>query len=111
MTKSSKVQQNRLAMLEAEFEPLLIACLQKCAQGRYGLFGQNDHVDPDGRYYGSPEVTRVKEMAHEIQSLHSISGSRNEICEEYLQLYSLKGSNIPGEPKLASAFLSQIGQI
>jgi hypothetical protein len=111
MTKSSKIQQRRLAELEAEFETLLIACLRKCSQGRYGLFGQNDHLDPDRRYYGWPDAERVKEIAHEIQSLHLISGSGNKICEEYLRLCSLRGPNIPGEPRLASVFLREMGQL
>ena len=45
--KRSRVQQARLSDLEAEFDRLLAGCLlagclQECAQGRWGLFGQND---------------------------------------------------------------------
>jgi len=46
MTRGTKVRHDRLAQLEADFEPLLLSCLQQAANGRYGLFGQNDHLDP-----------------------------------------------------------------
>ena len=40
MTRSSKVQIDRLHQLEDEFEPLLLSCLRESANGRYGLFGE-----------------------------------------------------------------------
>jgi hypothetical protein len=106
--KRSKIQQTALADLEEEFQTSLLACLRRCAAGRYGLFGQNDHADPEGRYWSWPEATRLKELSEEIQSIRSEFGQPNETVERYLELCSLKGSNIPGEPKLASAFLAEL---
>jgi hypothetical protein len=74
------------------------------------LFGQNEHLDPDGRYWGWPEAKRLKDLALEIKSIGLEFGQTNENCERFLLLCSLRGSNVPGEPKLASEFLVDIGQ-
>ncbi len=108
MTRRSKVREDRLVQLEAEFEPLLISCLLRAAEGRYGLFGQNDGVDPEDRYWPWTEAQRVVEMAEEIQELRSESGGRNELAEKLMYLRSLRGRNVPGEPKLAKAFLEEL---
>ena len=50
MTKRLKIQQRKLDELELEFQSLLLACLQECSQGRWGLFGQNEHSDPEGQW-------------------------------------------------------------
>jgi hypothetical protein len=108
MTKSEKIRQIRLAEIESEFLPLLISCLRKCAQGRWGLFGQNDVLGPEGRYWGGPETKRLKDLAQEIRSLHLEFGTTNEISERFLRLCSLRGQNIPGEPRLAAELLAAI---
>ena len=108
MTRSEKIRQMRLVEIESEFLPLLISCLRECAQGRWGLFGQNDAVDPEGRYWGGPETRRLKALAQEIRSLHLEFGTANEVSERFLRLSSLRGPNIPGEPRLAAEFLATI---
>jgi hypothetical protein len=108
MAKSSRVQQRKLDEIEAEFNQLLLACVRECAEGRWGLFGQNDHIDPEGRYSNWPEAKRLKELAHEIITLRQGFGQSNQICERFLQLCSLRGSNVLGEPKLAAIFLDEI---
>jgi hypothetical protein len=109
MSKRSKIQQRRLDEIESEFHSVLLACLRGCAQGRWGLFGQNKHLDPRGQYLNWAEADRLKELAHEIKSIRLQIGGRNETCERFLSLCSLRGSNVPGEPKLAAAFLAEIG--
>jgi hypothetical protein len=101
----------RLEELESELKPLLLSCLEECADGRWGLFGQNDHVDPDHRYSRWPEADHLKEIACEIQSMRAEFGQPNLLCERFLHYCSLKGSNVPGEPKLARAFLNEISSI
>jgi hypothetical protein len=108
MTRASKNRQSRLSQLEAEFEPLLLLCLQQSANGRYGLFGQNDHLDPEHRYWNWPEARRVIEMAEEIRALRSEAGEVNSLAERLLHSRSLRGPNIPGEPKLANEFLREL---
>lgn len=107
MTKSSKVRNDRLHQLEAEFKPLLLSCLLESANGRYGLFGQNEHLDPERKYLKWPEAQKLVGMAEEIQSLRSESGESNTLAERLLQFRSLRGSNVPGEPKLAKKFLAE----
>jgi hypothetical protein len=108
MTKHQRIVERKLTELEQEFEILLPSCLLECAQGRYGLFGQNDHVDPDGRYWTWPVATRLKDVARQISSLRQDFGQPNQTCEEFLRLCSLRGSNVPGEPNLAAALLAEI---
>jgi hypothetical protein len=110
MTKTQNIREKRLAEVESEFQPLLLSCLRECAEGRYGLFGQNDNLDPEGRYWGWPEARRLKDLAHEIKSIRKEFGQTNGNCVRFLELCSLRGSNVPGEPKLAAEFLASIGQ-
>jgi hypothetical protein len=105
MTKREKIREMRLVQIESEFRSLLISCLEECARGRYGLFGQNSHLDPERRYWRWPEAVRLKDLAEEIESIRRQFGEVNEECGRFLQLCSLKGSNVPGEPKLALSFL------
>jgi hypothetical protein len=108
MTKHRKIQERRLMQLESEFLSLLLLCLRECAQGRWGLFGQNDHVDPEGLYWGWPEAKRLRNLAEEIRSLRSEFGETNETCERFIQLCSLRGANVLGEPTLAADFLASL---
>jgi hypothetical protein len=110
MTKRQKIREMRLVEVESEFHPLLLSCLRECAQARYGLFGQNDHVDPEGRYWSWLEAKRLKDLAEEIKLIRLEFGQANENCERFLHLCSLRGSNVSGEPKLAAEFLADIGQ-
>jgi hypothetical protein len=108
MTKRHKIREARLIEMENEFRPLLVSCLEECALGRYGLFGQNDHLDPEGRYWGWPEAKRLKELAQEIQAIRLEFGQIDENCERFLQLCSLRECNVPGEPKLAAELLADV---
>ena|SRR5579884_1494011 len=108
MTRSSKVQNDRLRQLEADFEPLLLSCLRETANGRYGLFGQNEHLDPEHKYSKWSEAQKLVGMAEEIQSLRSEFGESNALAKRLLELRSLRGSNVPGEPKLAKRFLEDV---
>lgn len=110
MTKRQKIQETRLIEIEDEFLTLLLSCLRECAQGRHGLFGQNDHLDPEGRYWGWPEAKRLKNLAQEIMFLRLEFGQTNERCERFIQLCSLRGPNVPGEPKLAAEFLADLSK-
>ena len=108
MPKRDKIHQRKLEQLESEFHLLLLACLEECARGRWGLFGQNDAVDPEGRYWGWPEAKRLKELAKEIESIRMQFGEGNEECRRLLQLSSLRGANVPGESRLAAELLAEL---
>jgi hypothetical protein len=72
------------------------------------LFGQNDHLDPEGRYWDWPEANRLKDLAQEIKLIRLEFGQPNENCERFLELCSLRGANVSGEPKLAAQLLAQM---
>ena len=111
MTKSGKIQERMLAELEAEFKPLLLACLQRSVLGKYGLFGQNDHLHQLPKPLQWPEAMRVIQLALEIQDIHRKFGSSNPICEAFMNqraLSKLHQSNTLGEPKLAAHLLNEI---
>jgi hypothetical protein len=110
MSKRQKVHERRLGELENAFQQLLLACLRECSEGRYGLFGQNDNLDPEGKHCGWPEAKGLKRLAHEINSIRMEFGETNRICEQFLRLCSLRGSSVPGEPRLAAEFLTELGQ-
>lgn len=108
MSRRATVRHGKLESLEREFQKLLIACLQECANGRWGLFGQNEHVDPDGRYSHWPQPKQLWEMAQEIREIRSEFGTSNWLCERFVHFRSLRGSNVPGEPKLAAQLLEEL---
>lgn len=88
--------------------PLLISCLQECANGRWGLFGQNQNPEAVSAL-SWPEAERLKEMAEEIEAIRSEFGQPNTLCERFLLLCSERGENLPGEPKRAKKFLKLLG--
>jgi hypothetical protein len=101
------IRDQRLDGLESDFRPLLISCLRQCLNGRWGLFGQNHSFDEvknfdweDGQY--------LKEAARQIRELRADFGQLNPLVERFLHYCSLRGPNVPGEPKLAKAFLDEI---
>jgi hypothetical protein len=93
--------------LESEFCSLLPHVLGQCAAGRWGLFGQNDHLEAS-RYLRWSEAERLKSMAREIRLIRQDCGQSNPLVERFLHYCSLRGSNVPGEPKLAQAFLAEV---
>jgi hypothetical protein len=106
MTKREDIQQRRLEGLESEFRSLLPRVLKECATGRWGLFGQNDGAD-GSKYLLWPEAEQLKSMAIEIRSVRLEFGESNPQVERLLHYCSLRGSNFPGEPKLAQALLDE----
>lgn len=99
--------EQRLDALERKFKPLLIACLNACSEGRWGLFGQNDSPE-SGKFRGWPEAEELKQMAEEIQSIRQQFGESNRLCEKFLEYCSMRGANIKGESKLAQQFLDHM---
>ncbi len=105
--KRARIAAQRLSQLEEDFRPLLISCLHECAEGRWGLFGHNDHPEVT-LWFRWPEADRLKVLAQEIRSMREEDGSRNDLCDRFLTICETRGSNVPGEPKLAASFLAEI---
>lgn len=93
--------------MERDFRPLLISCLERCGNGRWGLFGHNasEELAP---YYHWEDAERLLEIAVEIRELRAEFGQPNPLVERFLHYHSLRGANVPGEPKLAGALLEEI---
>jgi hypothetical protein len=105
--KKKPIPEQRLEDLEHDFQPLLLACLRECSQGRWGLFGQNDNTEV-ARYLYWEDAKRLKDTADEIHGLRAEFGQPNTLVERFLHFCSQHGGNAPGEPKLATAFLNEI---
>lgn len=99
--------EQRLEDLESDFRPLLISCLEECEGGRWGLFGQNDSTDA-AKYLHWEDGECLKEIALQIRALRAEFGQPDRLVERFLHFCSLRGANVPGEPKLAKAFLEEI---
>jgi hypothetical protein len=107
MSKKARIQQKRLEAMESEFQTLLLSCLAECAKGRYGLFGQNSHLDPEERYWRWPEAKHLRELASQIRIERSHAGA-SPLSERFLELCAAKDPNTAGEPKLASRLLDEL---
>ena len=84
--KNRSIKEQRLDALENDFRPLLLACLGECADGRYGLFGQNDGPEL-ARYYQWDDAECLKEMALEIRAFRAEFGQATKV-------YSGRGADI-----------------
>lgn len=107
--RKSRIEVKKLDEIESEFLPLLVSCLQECAQGRWGLFGQNDHLD-EARWLDWPEARRLKQLAKAINLIRAQTGHSSDICNRFLGLCSLRGPNVEGELRLAARLLAEIAQ-
>ena len=105
--KRRPIKEQRLDDLESALRPLLLSCLEECRNGRWGLFGQNDSMEA-AKYLRWEDGQHLKEMALEIRSLRAEFGRPNPLVERFFHYCSLRGGNVPGEPKLARAFLDEI---
>lgn len=101
------IKDQKLYDLEGAFRPLLNSCLEQCKNGRWGLFGQNESAEA-GRYLQWDEGQYLREIARQIHVLREEFGQPNPLVELFLDYCSLRGSNVPGEPKLAQSLLDRI---
>jgi hypothetical protein len=97
-----------IASLESEFRTKLIAALRDCANGRWGLFGQNEHLLDEG----VPDRKELLEIGASIEELRR----KAEILEPFELYVTFKskcgrqGANAPGEPRLAKKWLEEFGE-
>ena len=112
--KTRESLEAELKRLEASFKSLLVAALERCANGAWGLFGQNDWIteaNPNLKsLHRSADAEELIEMASEIKRVRDILGYTESyaLCDRFSQYRAMKGANVPGEPKLAKQFLSDI---
>jgi hypothetical protein len=107
-------QENRpteLSPLVAAFRDQLLACLEECARGRFGLFSDREHLDPEVYLENQqpwPEAAQLRHLAFALQAILAQQEESNPLCDQFLDLCSIHGESDPGEPRLARAFLNEI---
>jgi hypothetical protein len=92
--------------LSSVFSDQLLACLDECARGRHGLFGEPVAEDAAGTNW--PEAARLRELAIALQAIFNQNGQPHALADEFLDLCTMHGEYHPGERKLARAFLERI---
>ena len=96
----------QLDELEREYRALLTKALTDCAGGRWGLFGQNEHL------YSRqipPELGELRELAQVINRLRARIGDVPfPLHEEFEAARGRVDANAPGEPKQAQAWLKRL---
>ena len=97
--------EHRLEQLEGEYTRLLAAALDECRHGRWGLFGQNDHLVKLGS--AGDKLAEIGEAIRELRSQLGITETFRP-HERFLHYRSLRGPNVPGEPKLAEALWREL---
>jgi hypothetical protein len=106
--------ERQLAALEASYRELLLSALQKCAMGRWGLFGHNEWA---ARQLGArarsrlrdPSVDEILELGSEIERLRRKCGFESfPLHDRLLRMRSSHDSNTPGEPELAQQWLDEL---
>lgn len=107
MDEPGAIPAEQLDALNDAFRALLLPCLEECAQGRSGLFGQNQSREA-ATLRDWPQAEQARELALSVQAVLAQSGERNALCDEFLDLCTMHGEYHPGEPRLAREFLKRI---
>ena len=94
-----------LDALARVFSDQLMACLDECARGRKGLFGEAIGGESEEPW---PEAVRLRELAIALQGISAQQDEPNALCNEFLDLCTMHGENHPGERRLARTFLERI---
>ena len=105
MSKAERISQ-RIDELEAEYRSQLIAALSECAGGRWGLFGQNEHL---GNWWHTDDLDALRELADSINALRDRVGEGPyRLHDEFEAARGRGDANQIGEPKLAQSWLSRL---
>lgn len=108
MDPRDEMEPGQLETLIQAFGEQLMACLDECARGRRGLFGNVELLGGEGDSGGWPEAARLRELALALQGVLNQQEQRNALCDEFLDLCSIHGESNPGERRLARDFLGRI---
>jgi hypothetical protein len=106
MAKAERLS-NRLDALERDYRAVLLAALTECAEGKYGLFGQNEHLGP---YWNCNHLKELREMAVAINAIRARLGETTFALHDELEAARGRPDpDDPGEPKVAQAWLQRLG--
>jgi hypothetical protein len=94
--------------MEAEFRLKLVDALHACEAGRWGLFGQNDHLLPESSH--AEIAAELLLLGEQIRSFRTELGVVEgfEPYERLPEYRKARTANTVGEPKLATAFLREL---
>jgi hypothetical protein len=96
----------QLDRMEAEYRSKLRDALQKCAEGEWGLFGQNDHL---GCNQSSGALDDLRDTAASVNALRQRLGEPSyALHDEFEAARGRDDSNQLGEPRLAKAWLERL---
>lgn len=103
-------------ILEGEFRARLIAALEKCAAGKWGLFGQSDLGSlPRSlqQRLRSKDADALLELGAQISEARQRAGNLEpfDLYDRFQKTRRLpRGCNTPGEPKLAQQWLAELAK-
>ncbi len=101
----------RLETLEHDYRDLLLAALRDCAAGCWGLLGANDDCQGAAAYRPAV-VDELLDRGAQIDALRSRAGLEDlPLHQRLLNERALRGANLPGEPKRATAWLAEIARL
>ncbi len=108
MAKSDR-HTHRLEELEESYRSILIKALTDCAGGRWGLFGQNEHLWSREK---PEELEELRELARSIDRIRASIGEEPfELHRKFEAARGRAGANDPGEPRLARAWLQLLAEL
>jgi hypothetical protein len=104
-------ESRRLEALEADYRAILTHALRACAAGEWGLLGAND--DTVGAERWRPQVVdELIALGQDIDALRHRDGlPRHELHRRFVEERARRGGNMPGEPKRATAWLTELAQV
>lgn len=105
MSKAARISR-RIEHLEEEYRSSLASALSECVGGRWGLFGQNEHLTTREH---TERLDGLRELAEEINALRKRIGEVPYPLHEEFE--AARGRDDPhqlGEPKLAELWLERL---
>lgn len=109
--------ERKLAAAEADFQAMLVVALRDCAAGHWGLLDQNGHLPslPRGmaeQAFASSGAKALFALGGEIEDLRMRLGLAEPFAlfARLQELRGRKAENDLGEPRLAQAWLDELGE-
>ena len=87
------MEAEQIGALTGAFRDQLVAPLEECVRGRRGLFSAYEHLG--GEEAGWPEAAQLRELAAALQAILAQEGERNSLCDEFLDLCTMRGESHP----------------
>jgi len=110
MAKADRLERldARRIALEQEYEATLVAALERCAGGHWGLFAHNPK-DRAARASVEAVVAELTETGADIDDMRETLGiERFALHGEFIKSRGTVGPQAVGEPKQAQAWLAQM---